>query len=267
MDARKARPAYSACARPLGVSTPPCLSTSSASIHRPRATGARGGRPSPSPALPSGSRPKEERGVICAPEELPPPSPSVFSRSLAWSLSDSGSWLHASGLIWTLRLMPEKWPPCSSTKHRCCSLRMGMSPPSPVSESESSPDMGACFSAMSSCTTSSSSCSCSGVLSLASPRLPPCRLSSRSSLGCRVVAFIFCLGVRSPWRITASTQRSSCRVLLIAAAGSSSPPSAPSTDDLCSAAAATICGYGRCVRQCGATAASIIARRMPAASS
>ena len=64
----------------------------------------------------------------------------------------------------------------------------------------------------------SSSCSLCGVLSFACFRGRPDvhRLSKSSKGACLTFIFIFCFGVRSPCRITASTARSS-------SAGPSSP--------------------------------------------
>mmetsp|Transcript_15098 Transcript_15098/g.49514 ORF Transcript_15098/g.49514 Transcript_15098/m.49514 type:complete len:232 (+) Transcript_15098:108-803(+) len=231
MMLRKTDPSSSACSRPACVRTPPCFMMSVASI----------GTSSP-------------LGRLEGPKMM--------------------------GLICTLRLMPEKWrisfdfrsstsltmASRSTRSNASCSLARGSSL---ASEPARWPSRAMRSSTL--LTQSSTSCNCCGVLSFACFPGPLLYLaSSARNSGSRTGIFIFCLGVRSPWRITATTHRSSSySSSSIPSAKSSStgdPRSFPSPDS----------SYARSGRfgmpehadkRNGATALRIIVRSNPAASS
>mmetsp|Transcript_9356 Transcript_9356/g.25212 ORF Transcript_9356/g.25212 Transcript_9356/m.25212 type:complete len:228 (-) Transcript_9356:950-1633(-) len=145
----------------------------------------------------------------------------------------------------------------------------------------------------------SSSCSCPGLLSLACLPLASLYFWKSDSRGSAVVCSLsFCLGVRSPCLMTASTQRSSSfserwsvRAISASSMHEASSPSRPSSGSSASiSSAASSCsrpyrwlwlclctlglmeekvtlGVGMAARCWGATAPKIMLRKMPAESS
>mmetsp|Transcript_13170 Transcript_13170/g.25135 ORF Transcript_13170/g.25135 Transcript_13170/m.25135 type:complete len:219 (-) Transcript_13170:1043-1699(-) len=120
--------------------------------------------------------------------------------------------------IWILRLIPEKWfwPERRLRTRRTSSSLLNASALSSAAAASSSgvspPDSHCMPFARISSTTPTTSFSCSGFLSLAVPFSGfPCFTSKAMILGSCSFTFIFCLGVRSPWRQTAITDLSSSR--------------------------------------------------------
>mmetsp|Transcript_9501 Transcript_9501/g.25843 ORF Transcript_9501/g.25843 Transcript_9501/m.25843 type:complete len:203 (-) Transcript_9501:1192-1800(-) len=191
----------------------------------------------------------------------------------------SSSIARFSGLSWTFLLMPANCPPCSRTvlmirNFSLVSFSVSSSV-SPIS----------CSNVL---VTSRSSCRALGLFSFACFPLESIYFSSRSSRGfCVITNFIFCFGVRSPWRTTASTHRSSspgrrpglfspCPAGTVRSSYDWNALTLPSSIavsamGVSSSSSLQLWWKAPCsqanMSRCGATALKIVTLRMPAASS
>mmetsp|Transcript_25598 Transcript_25598/g.75673 ORF Transcript_25598/g.75673 Transcript_25598/m.75673 type:complete len:298 (+) Transcript_25598:3144-4037(+) len=296
MTMRKTLPRSSACCRPACVSTPPHLRMRSASSSTGTILAPAGGASAAPAAVPVA--PLLLLGGVAFSGFCPVADPSAGAL-LPCGCSAVGCMRHRSGFSCALRLTPAKTPPpcCNTVLMMRNFSRVSICPPPPplmppASLALSPPPSSSSSSRVSRrMVVSYSSCSCKGVFSLACfPLASLCLLKSASSAGSVTFIFIFCLGVRSPWRMIASTQRSSSvalrssvrcassksrpgmsasmpsmlpRSFFITCASSSASPSVHRLDS----APPTRRGTGSAARRCGATMLMMMLRKMPAASS